>query len=90
MKENQAGANGCSTLQRQASILKDIIDKINQAKGVLEKAKFAEELQKEANVLSCCLDYDQERSDCRNCHFIANLRIESSNFIIKVKRIVCD
>jgi hypothetical protein len=90
MKGNQTWANGCSTFQRQESVLKDIIEKINQAKGALEKAKFAEELQKEANVLSCCLDYDQERSDCKNCHFIANLRIETSNLIMKIKKIACD
>ena len=90
MKENQSEMNCCSTFQKQESVIEDITDKMNQAKGVLEKAKFSEELKKEASVLFCCPDYDDRKSDCRNCHFIANLRVETSNLIMKVKTIVCD
>jgi len=77
----------CSTFQKQESVAKDITDKINQAKGVLEKAKFAEELQKEAEVLLSCPDYKGESFECKNCHFISNLRKKTSNLIIRAKKL---
>jgi hypothetical protein len=68
-------------------VIKDITDKINQAKGVLERGRFAEELQKEAEVLLYCPDYDGKSLDCKNCHFISNLRKRTSNLIIKAKKL---
>ena len=86
MDENKSKI-GCPTFQKQESVIKDITDKINQAKGVLEKAKFAEELQKEAEVLLSCPDYESQSLDCKNCHFISNLRKKTSNLIIKAKKL---
>ena len=77
----------CPTFQKQESVIKDITDKINGAKGVLEKAKFAEELQKEAEVLLYCPDYESQSLDCKNCHFISNLRKKTSNLIIRAKKL---
>lgn len=86
MDENKSKI-GCPIFQKQESVIKDITVKINQAKGVLEKAEFAEELQKKAEVLLSCRDYDDKRLDCKNCHFITNLRKKTSNLIIKAKKI---
>ena len=58
----------CQIFQKQEPAIKDLTDKINKAKGVREKAKFAEELQREANVLLSCPDYDKEKLECKNCH----------------------
>jgi len=77
----------CPTFQKQESVIKDITDKINQAKGVQEKAVYAEELQKESDVLLSCPDYDREKLDCESCHFIANLRKKTADLIIKAKRL---
>ena len=77
----------CSSFQKQEPIIKDITDKINRVKGVKEKAKFAEELQKEVDILLSCLDYDGESLDCRNCRFIANVRKKTANLIIKAKKL---
>jgi hypothetical protein len=85
VEENKA--INCPTFQKQESVIKDITDKINQAKGVLEKAKFAEELQKEVDVLFSCPDYESQSLDCKNCHFISNLRKKTSNLIIKAKKL---
>jgi len=85
VEENKA--INCLTFQKQEPVIKDITDKINQAKGVLEKAKFAEELQKEAEVLLSCPDYESQSLDCKNCHFISNLRKKTSNLIIKAKKL---
>jgi len=77
----------CTVFQKQELIIKDITDKINMAKRVQEKARFAEELQKEVDVLLSCRDYDGERLDCKNCHFIADLRKKTADLVIKVERL---
>lgn len=77
----------CSTFQKQEAVIKDITDKINKARGVQEKAKYAEELQKEVNVLLNCPDYKKENLDCKNCRFIANLRKKTTDLIIKAKKL---
>ena len=85
MEENKA--INCPTFQKQEPFIKDITDKINGAKGVQEKAGFAEELKKEVDVLLSCPDYESQSLDCKNCHFISNLRKKTSNLIIKAKKL---
>lgn len=75
----------CLTFQKQESLLEDITEKINMAKEVQEKARFAEELQKEVDVLLSCPDYDKEKLGCESCHFIASLRKKTADLIIKAK-----
>ena len=97
MEENKSKINphtknfgvgvNCPTFQKQEPVIKDITDKINQVKGVVEKARFAEELQKEVDVLLSCPDYDKEKLDCKSCHFIATLRKKTANLIIKAKKL---
>jgi len=77
----------CPTFQKQELITKDITDKINLAEEVSEKARFAEELQKEVGILLNCQDYKRESLDCKNCHFIANLRKKTADLIIKAKNL---
>ena len=77
----------CPTFQKQESVIKDITDKINGAMGVQEKAGFAEELKKEVDVLLSCPDYESQSLDCKNCHFISNLRKKTSNLIIRAKKL---
>jgi hypothetical protein len=78
----------CLTFQKQEPIIKDITDRINIGETVLEKATFAEELQEEVNVLLSCTNYDKASINCKNCHFIANLRKKTANLIIKAKKLV--
>lgn len=77
----------CSIFQKQEPIIKDVTDKINKAKGVEEKARFAEKLQEEVDVLLSCMGYKTESLDCKNCHFIANLRKKTADLIIKTKKL---
>ena len=86
-KKEEVPKIDCPTFQKQESVIKDITDKINQAKGVLEKARFAEELQKEVEVLLSCPDYNKEKLDCDSCHFIAKLRKKTADLITKAKRL---
>jgi len=77
----------CPAFQKQEPVIKDITDKINNTKGVQGKAKFAEELQKEVNVLLSCPDFKDTNLDCNNCRFIANLRRKTADLIIKAKKL---
>jgi len=86
MSKEDAKIN-CSTFQKQEPVIKDITAKINSAKGVLEKADFAEELQKEVDVLLSCPDYNKKSMDCNNCHFIANVRTKTAGLIIKARKL---
>jgi len=86
MSKENAEIN-CSVFQKQEPVIKDITAKINGAKGVLEKADFAEELQKEVDILLSCPDYNEKSKDCSNCHFIANIRTKAAGLIIKAKKL---
>jgi hypothetical protein len=86
MSKESAKIN-CPAFQKQEPAIEDITAKINSAKGVLEKADFAEELQKEVNVLLSCPDYNQENTDCSNCRFIANMRKKAADLVIKAKKL---
>lgn len=86
MKENKKKID-CLTFQKQESEIKIFTDKINKAEGVQEKALYARQLQKEADVLLSCPGYDGKRLDCKNCRFIANLRKKTANLIIKTKKL---
>lgn len=77
----------CVTFQKQEPVIKNITEKINGAKDVQEKAVFAKELQKEVDVLLSCPDFDDKSLDCKNCHFIANLRKKTASLIIKAKKL---
>lgn len=77
----------CQTFEKQEPLIKHITGKINSAAGVKDKAEFAEELQKETDVLLNCADYDEKVLNCKNCHFIAILRKKTAGLIIKAKKL---
>ena len=87
MSKEDAKIN-CPTFQKQEPIMKGLTNKINTNKEIQEKAKFAEELQKEVAVLLSCPDHKSENLDCKNCHFIAMLRKKAAGLIIKAKKLV--
>ncbi|MDO9530246.1 MAG: hypothetical protein Q7J27_13965 [Syntrophales bacterium] len=86
MKKSQA-TMGCPTFQKQESIIRDMTDRINRAEGMSEKAGIAEEMQKEVAVLLSCLEYDEEKVDCGNCRFIANLREKTARLLIRTRKL---
>lgn len=77
----------CPIFQKQEQVIKDITDKINAVKNVAEKAKFAEELQKEVNVLLECVQCESRSFDCENCKTIANMRARAAVLIIEAKKL---
>ncbi|MFA4889625.1 MAG: hypothetical protein WC628_08660 [Candidatus Omnitrophota bacterium] len=86
MEEKEAKIS-CSIFQKQEPVIKHITEKINSAAGVKDKAEFADELQREVEVLLNCADFDEKTLDCKNCHFIANLRKKTADIIIKAKKL---
>lgn len=86
MSKEDAKIN-CPTFQKQEPVIEKITAKINGAKGVLEKAEFAEEFQKEVNIFLSCPDYNEESTDCSNCRFIAGVRKKTTDLIIKTKKL---
>lgn len=78
----------CAIFQKQEQEVKALTDKINKAKGVSEKARYAGELQEEVNILLNCDGYSEARLDCKTCHTIANLRKATAGVIIKAKKLV--
>jgi len=86
MDKKESSIN-CPTFQKQELIIRDITNKINAIQGIAGKAVFAEELQKEADVLLSCADYKDTIPDCKNCRFIASLRKKTVNVIIKAKKL---
>ena len=86
MAEEGAKIN-CPTFRKQEPVIQDVTAKINRARAVQDKAAFAEELRKEVGVLLSCPDYDRKQLDCKNCHFIANVRNKTAELIIKAKKL---
>jgi len=78
----------CPIFRKQEPAIKAVTGNINRASGVKEKARWAEELKKETDVLLSCQDYDENSSDCKNCRFIANVRKKTAELIIKTKKLV--
>ena len=77
----------CPVFLKQEAIIRDIMQKINHADAIAEKAGFVEELQREIAVLLSCSEYAAKKNECANCHFIANLRKKSSDLIMKVDKL---
>jgi hypothetical protein len=77
----------CPNFQKQEAVIKALADRINRAEGVAEKAGIAEEMQKEVAVLLSCLEYDEERAECGNCRFIANVREKTARLIIRTRKL---
>ncbi len=86
MSKESAKIN-CPTFRKQEPVIEDITAKINNARGILEKAEFARKLQDEVDVLLSCPDYDEKSTDCNNCRFIANIRTKTAGLIIKAKKL---
>lgn len=87
MHEKEEPKINCPTFLKQEPVIKSLTEKINQAKSIDEKAGFAEELLKEANVLIACQQCDKNKLDCKSCRFIANMRKRTAEMIIQARRL---
>ena len=77
----------CQIFQKQNLIVRELTNKINETETIQKKAKLAEELAKEVDVLILCSNYDNKSINCINCHFISNARKKTVNLIIKARKL---
>ena len=85
-QENEPGVQ-CHIFLKQEPGINKLTESINQAEPVHEKAALAQELQKEVNVLLECPDYNRERADCRNCHFLATVRKRVADVVVLARKL---
>jgi len=75
----------CPLFLAEEKKIKRITDRINEAETFGEKAKQAQELLDEVDVLLQCENYDKKNFDCVNCRRISNIRRETANLFVKPK-----
>ena len=85
-KKEKAKIN-CPIFLKREWTIKELTRDINEAKAITEKAERAEYLKNEVEMLLSCEKYDEKNLNCKNCHFIANLRKKTADLIIKVKKL---
>lgn len=85
--ENGEERINCPMFLKHEPVIKRVTDSINMSKDLAGKIRNAEKLLSEVDTLLNCPDYKKENPDCDNCHFIANLRRETANVIIKAKKL---
>lgn len=77
----------CAIFQSKNEIIAGITKAINEAEEVEKKAHLADGLIKEVETLLICKHFDEKRADCKICHYIAKLRKQTANLIIKAKQL---
>lgn len=77
----------CTIFKSKNETIEGITKAINEAENIEKKAQLAERLIKEANEILSCEHFDEKRVDCKICHYIANLRKETANLILKAKEL---
>lgn len=76
----------CAIFQSKNEEIGAITKAINEAEDVERKTHFTERLIKEVEDLLACKHFDEKRADCKICHYIAGLRKQAANLIIKIKQ----
>jgi len=72
----------CPIFIKQDKIISSITERINKSNEYFEKARLAEELKKEINVLLECGEYEEECLDCKRCQLFANLRNKTVGILL--------
>ncbi len=74
---------GCEIFLQKESEIKFLTNRINLAKTIDEKTRFAEQLASEVKVLLDCENYNEERLDCTACQTVSRLREKMATLILK-------
>lgn len=78
----------CSIFKKNEPEMKNLTDRINKAGDVSQKIKFAEELLEKVNEQLNCPQYNKDNFECRNCRTISEVRKQTAELIIKMKKLV--
>jgi len=77
----------CQIFNKQEPAISRITEEINKARGVQEKAWWAEELLKEVKILLECPQHDDAKLDCINCRTICELRNRTASLVLKAGKL---
>ncbi|MFA8436662.1 MAG: hypothetical protein ACEPOZ_19300 [Marinifilaceae bacterium] len=85
--KNREDRNGikCDIFLDKFKVLNRIKPKINRARNILDKAKYAEEVMGEVDSLLNCSRFDEHSTDCQNCQIVAGLHKRTADLIINAK-----
>ena len=78
---NAQQAFDCTMLHKLNPRMDELTAWINAACDPTEKARLAEELQQEVDVLLDCANHQVGRLECRNCRLIAGLRKQATRLV---------
>jgi len=77
----------CRLFKIQEPHIKKATQLINQARDPKQKAREAEKMLVEINILLECAEYDDKKVDCQACRKIAGLRKQTAELIIKASKL---
>lgn len=77
----------CAIFQTKNEVIERVTKAINEAKDVKEKAVIAQKLLNEVEELLTCKHFSREKTECKICHYIAQLRKRTANLVIKAKKL---
>ena len=80
----------CAIFKSKNEAIEGVTKAINEAEDIERKAHLAERLIKEAEELLACKYFDEKRTDCKICHYIAKLRKQTADLILKAKQLKVD
>jgi hypothetical protein len=72
---------------RQEARVSQLTEAINRAATAGEKAKAAEGIVEEVDVLLGCDEYDEGSVDCRLCRSLSGLRRQTGRLVVKAGRL---
>jgi len=71
---------------KQESKIQELIQRINEARGIQRKAELAHALLVEVEILLRCSAFDEGNIHCLNCHGISGVRSKTATLILKTDR----
>ena len=77
----------CPIFKAKNEEIEGVTKAINEVENIEKKAYFVERLMGEVENLLSCEHFDEEKAECKICHYIANLRKKTANLILKAKEL---
>ena len=71
---------------KQESKVQELTQRINEARGIQQKAELAHALLQEVEVLVRCSAYDKGNINCVNCQAISRVRSRTATLILTTEK----
>ncbi|MBI4607882.1 MAG: hypothetical protein HY726_02595 [Candidatus Rokubacteria bacterium] len=71
---------------KQESKIQELIQRINEAKGIQQKAELAHAFREEVEILLQCSAFDEGNVHCVNCQAISGARRKTATLILKTEK----